>query len=105
MRMNNLGIALLGPALIAGCDGTDGSGRPPTPSLKSVINVSLRSSLLYPSTSVLQITNTSRTPLPNLLMRFRNLDSQQFKYHKIDRIDSGEKTEVGMLEAGWAFEP
>jgi hypothetical protein len=57
------------------------------------------------STSVLQIKNTSQSALPNLIMQLTNLDSKQEKYYRIDRLNPGEQKEIGILEAGWAFEP
>jgi hypothetical protein len=90
---------------IIGCIDTTNPGAPQRPSLKSVIHVSVRRSLLDSSTSVLQISNISQSPLPALIMSFTNLDSKHKQYYKIDLINPGEQLEIGMLEAGWAFEP
>ena len=108
--MNNkrlhVAFCLLAATLVltlVGCEGGRSSSSG-LPALSSKIRVSLRSSLLDSSTAVLQIQNTSSGALQSLVVTFVNNDSNQQRSHLVGTLESGQSTEIGMLE-GWAVEP
>jgi len=73
--------------------------------LADVLEVSIRPSLLYSSTGVLFVRNRSVHSLKGIRLAIRNIDSNKSTTHIIASLDYGGTTEVGMIEANWAFEP
>lgn len=105
MRTATFSLSLVICVAYVACNRAPQRDTPSKPSLSNVIHVSIRRSLLDSSTSVLQIHNTSRTPLRGLRVWFTNQDSQQRVSHDIDVINPQQTAEIGTLECGWALEP
>lgn len=75
------------------------------PSLLTAVHVSMRQSLLDSNTGVLQLENRSSSPISNIVLIFRNLDSREDRRFDIRTLQSREQTEIGALEAAWTFVP
>lgn len=90
--------------MVGGCDSGSPSGSS-VPSLGPQLQVSLRPSLLDAKTAVLQIKNITGHQLQNLSLTFRNKDSNQQASYSLANLNAGEAVEIGVLEAGWSFEP
>ena len=106
----------LGPALFVGvitlsivlpfsCGGWTDKSTPPRPSVNNVVELSTRRSLLSPGTAVLIIKNKTGSVVKGLSISYRNRDSNQKKFHLVSDIAAFSRTEVGILESGWALEP
>ena len=88
--------------LVSGC-----SGRPPskTPTAAKVVDISMRQSLLDFSSGVLRVTNKSSSTLTWIAVHFRNTETNQSGAYTIDSLAPGATREIGLLEAGWKFDP
>ena len=87
MRTATFSLSLVICVAYVACNRAPQRDTPAKPSLSNVIHVSIRRSLLDSSTSVLQIHNTSLTPLQGVSVCFTNQDSQQRVFHDIDVIN------------------
>ena len=98
-------VCLPGLAALVGCQCDSAPTARPQPELSSVLHVSIRPSLLYSGTAVLQIRNTSPASLKNLVIVFHNEDSNHRSSYSLESLEPGQTQEVGVLEANWKVEP
>jgi hypothetical protein len=87
--------------LLLGCGHQ--SGVSSTPSLDTVIDVSIRPSLLDSSTAVLQLKNQSGQSM-QLRLSVHSNDSNHKTNHSVT-VKARRTEEIGFLETGWMFEP
>jgi len=94
-------VGVIAVASISGCGEMRG-GRGKRP-ITDAIHVSIRPSLVNSATGVLQLRNGTNRAL-TVLLQMHNKNSNQRTAHQVE-IGPYTTEEIGVLEAGWAFEP